>query len=577
MKRFITENTETAYRLIRESTSQLTGYFSAEPEENYTTEEAIELLASRPMDDFLHKFILRQTGSLPQKDLNSFPAKSKHTNIFHKTLIAEHIFLTKGRNQLKKTFTSKEIRTFIPYTPLIFLKSYLEPNQALHEKWIDFFRNNIEKLRPLSGPDNAPPPLPGIKTKSHPETIPVNELAENFLLKERENPVPPGITAEKAEAALEKAGIPLGQLMRHESSLSPVGLLRNWQFSTRIRNKRNRFTLSGEQTSYGRGLSLDDARASLMMEIVERCSAFASISENGPENFEKKYPMRYASYSKLAASVSTEESVINPSEMALEISWQDQPIHWICGDIADAAGGHNRHVWVPAQAVFLFCNLDEPALFSGLGSTGFASGSSPEQAKVSALLEIIERHQAATIPYNHATCFQLIPRDNSIANILDTYRQEGINLWFQDISPDYGIPCCRCIVIEQSGKTHIGTAAHLNARKAVLSAITETTCPFPKAPPTIPVPEDLTPVGYENLPDFSTGSSKTDLRLMETLLIRNSLRPAYIDLTRKDIGIPVVRALIPGREILGDFDRYSRLHPDLYKNYLNIFKSRVSS
>ncbi len=46
---------------------------------------------------------------------------------------------------------------------------------------------------------------------------------------------------------------------------------------------------------------------------------------------------------------------------------------------------------IPAQFVFLFCNLDEQNLFSALGSTGLASGNTMAEAKVSALTEVIER------------------------------------------------------------------------------------------------------------------------------------------------------------------------------------------
>jgi hypothetical protein len=36
------------------------------------------------------------------------------------------------------------------------------------------------------------------------------------------------------------------------------------------------------------------------------------------------------------------------------------------------------------------------------------------------------------------------------------------------------------------------------------------------------------------------------------------------------VGLPVVRAIVPGMEILADFDRHSRVHPALYANYLHL-------
>ena len=226
---------------------------------------------------------------------------------------------------------------------------------------------------------------------------------------------------------------------------------------------------------------------------------------------------------------------------------------------------------IPAQAVFLFCNLDEISLFSGLGSTGFASGSTMEQAKVSALLELIERHQENTVPFSHETCFRLISEDASILKLLESYRALGIDILFQDITPASGIPCCKCFVKDQEGNIHKGTSAHLDAKKAIISALTETPYPFPGGPPSAQagVPYDnIALVAYENLPNYTTGNHASDLALLESLLLSWGKQPCYVDITRKDIGIPVVRAIVPGMEIIGDFDEFSRVHPELFQHYL---------
>lgn len=48
--------------------------------------------------------------------------------------------------------------------------------------------------------------------------------------------------------------------------------------------------------------------------------------------------------------------------------------------------------------------------------------------------------------------------------------------------------------------------------------------------------------------------------------------PIYVDITSKDLDIPVVKALVPGLEKMADFDAYSRINPRLFNNYLNIHK-----
>jgi ribosomal protein S12 methylthiotransferase accessory factor YcaO len=75
----------------------------------------------------------------------------------------------------------------------------------------------------------------------------------------------------------------------------------------------------------------------------------------------------------------------------------------------------------------------------------------------------------------------------------------------------------------------------------------------------------------ENLPDYSLGSVYSDLKLLETLLASNGYFPVYIDLTRKDLSIPVIRVLVPGMELMADFDSFSRVSPRLFNKYLNMF------
>lgn len=578
------ENPEIAYTLTRETTRRQTGFFVVLPDDDLTTESALARLKSRPMDEFLHQYVLTRISKMPPDAVQSLLNRGTTADDpVIRALAAEHLLLTKGREELQKRFSLNTIRDLSRHTPLVYLRSFLEPDQPLHSQWTAFFRANLHQHTPLSPPGrNGLPPLAVEFTSSRP-AVTLADLTASASGDRASTPteVSPARTADIAAERLTGAGVELGQLMRHESSLSPIGLLRTWRFVTRVSNGRNRFNLSGEQTSYGRGLSLDAARASLMMEIVERCSAFASVSARGLEKYQHDYPLRRASFSELirentGSTDPDSAGAVNPAALSLEAAYRDQPLYWVRGETPglNQNGNFTRPIWIPVQCLFLFCNLDEPALFSGLGSTGLAAGNTPAQAKVAALLEIIERHQAATVPYDPATCFRLVARDARITPLLEAWRRAGIDLWFQDMTPASGIPCCRSFVVERTGQIHTGSAAHPDARRAILSAITENTCPFPNPPPTQPAPPDLTLVGYENLPDYSSKDAVTDLAILETLLIRNNYRPCYADLTRADIGLPVVKAMVPGMELLGDLDDYSRVHPDLYNNYLALFKHR---
>jgi ribosomal protein S12 methylthiotransferase accessory factor YcaO len=68
-----------------------------------------------------------------------------------------------------------------------------------------------------------------------------------------------------------------------------------------------------------------------------------------------------------------------------------------------------------------------------------------------------------------------------------------------------------------------------------------------------------------------------DLQRLESLLAVNQLPPVYVDLTRRDLAIPVVRALIPGLELMADYDRYARVSPRLYRNALALMDDSGNS
>ncbi|MBA3028476.1 MAG: hypothetical protein FP816_06640 [Desulfobacteraceae bacterium] len=353
--------------------------------------------------------------------------------------------------------------------------------------------------------------------------------------------------------------------MRHESSLSPIALIRKWHMNVSVARGRHRYSLSGIQNSYGRGLSLDAARASNLMEVLERYASFASFEGDRISDYQMDYDLQYDSFSAMGKKGF---SALNPNLLCLEVPYGDEKLTWM--QAQTPVHGTLRPLWIPAQLVFLFCNLDEPTLFSGLGSTGLASGNTMAQAKVSSLLEIIERDAEATTPFDLSQCFRAETRDPEIAPLFDLYRQCGMDVIFQDLTGRFGIPCCKGFVQWKDGEISKGVGAHLSAKRALLSALTETPYPFPKGPPSLVGPDNLVRVPLEKLPDYSTGQPEQDLAILEDVLSENSLQPIYVNLTRRDSGIPVVRAMVPGLEIMADFDEFSRVSPSLFLNYLKL-------
>ena len=260
-----------------------------------------------------------------------------------------------------------------------------------------------------------------------------------------------------------------------------------------MRNSRLNHSLRGQATAYGRGLSLAQARASYAMEIVERASAYVSVGPGqagiGGEVLDRKLPLLLikARYADLKAQG---RAVLDPGLLPLEASCPDAPLYWLTARAVDGA-----EVLVPAQAVFLFCNLDEPGLFLAGGSTGLASGNSLDEAKVAAITEILERDAEATTPFSRARCFTLRSRDQRIQSLLEDYAARGIRVQFQDLTTELGLPVYQCFVTALDGTVARATGANLNGARAALAALTETPWPYVWARPPLSAKHRARPGG----------------------------------------------------------------------------------
>ena len=557
------------YELRLITTRSATGYFMPVPTDEPDFNTTLACLRDHPHDEFMHRWGLQQILQMSPDQVKELLTAEARDPILT-ALLLEAIHTHGPLAPLKEQIDGLPIDTLGTASPLLILRSEALPDQDLHRKWVALFKANLFHHQPL-------PPLsetvlaPLFEDVRPPARIPLPALGASSEPRCPSSPLPDFETVYRhAMEGLQNAGIRLEPEMRHESSLSPIGLLRRWQMETRVEQDRHRFLFKGGQTAYGKGLSLERARASCVMEIVERCSAFATVVNGKLPETAQHLRLHHATFTQLQDEG---RPALDPNTMVLEVPYEDQPLYWIEGELSGAEA--QSAMWVPFQAVCLFANLDEICLFSGLGSTGLAAGGSLAQAKCHALLECLERDAEVVQPYDPHRCFRLATRDAAVDGLLADYRRCGIDVVFQDYSPDFGIPCYKCFVSGSDGEIAKGTSAHLAGWQAALAALTETPYPYPHGPASRPGPADL-PLRYiEELPDYTSGDVETDLQRIEALLAANQLHPIYINLTRQDVGIPVVRALIPGLELMADFDRYSRVSPRLYYNYRKAFAHPV--
>jgi len=556
------------YKLQMMNTDFGVGMFAAMPEANLSFNEMIDHLRKHPYDDYMHEFVLQGFKDFRTRKLQKLIKEVMKDNGESDPVLAavmyEACICHQRQNQLLSLFDGLDPMALINHTPAIHIRSRTLADQSLHKQWIDLFGDNIYSLAPLPAPSDAPEAPFEVEDKTPAYSAELARKELNDELPEPKARQPLQKTIDHAFGVLDKADAFLGPTMDHKASLSPIAVLRHWMVNTRSTNGSLSNSLEGIQTSYGRGLAQANADASCCMEMAERYSSYASIGKEGVLKYARKYPLTYGSYDEL------DVEAVNPNDVRLEVPYAGQKLNWMEGHAPDDNGG-TKPVLIPVQFVFLFCNLDEQSLFSALGSTGLASGNTLFEAKVSALTEVIERDSDATMLYDPKRCFKIEADEPEVAKLLQGYKDDGIDVWFMDTTTELGVPCYKSVVLGKHGDVNKGGGCDLNGKAALVSAMTETTYPYP-GPTSGSAPEGLPTRKLEDLPDYSTGSAEGDVMVLEKTLMENGYTPNYVDLTRKDLNIPVTRAIVPGLELISDFDQYSRVSPRLYSNYLSLFK-----
>lgn len=546
-----------AHRYILQwtGTTAGTGFFAPLPQGEPDFATALAWLQQCPMDSFLHRYLLQDLVSRPADLLAVARTEAAENPVLHALLLEAAYLLADTALETALASVGNEAALECA-TPAIFLRHRRLPDRARHHYWIRQLAANIFEHRPLAGADAQDAmPLPWAGALADEKTVSIDAIPAASA----DRPVHRSPTAETialASERLARADILASVEMRHEASLSPVALLRQWRLERRVCSGQLHYRLGGFMTAYGRGLTLEAARVSCLMEIVERYCAFGDFSPEAVQGHSQPLPLIKASMRELKRAG---HRALDPNDLGPEVPWGDAPLHWRPARIVGPQG--EADIWVPAQCVYLFCNLDEPDLFSALGSTGLASGAAMAEARLAALLEIVERDAEATTLFEPAACFTVNAETAPLRDLLAHYHRLGIHLQFQDLTGPLGIPCYKCFVIAADGRIVKGTGAHLDGRWALLSALTETMYPYPNSPASRPCPPHLPVRSFETLPDYSGPSATADLQRLQRLLLANGLSPVFADLTRGDLGFPVVRAMVPGLTMVADFDRFSRLTP----------------
>ncbi|WP_437499236.1 YcaO-like family protein [Sorangium sp. So ce1099] len=331
--------------------------------------------------------------------------------------------------------------------------------------------------------------------------------------------------------------------------------------------------------SQGKGIDLDAARASGLMESLELWHA---------EQTDR--PLKLATYNELRFTHRL-VGVANLPRLLVGQFHQNYRTLWIEGtNLLDGSS-----TWVPYEMVHMDYTLPFP---SGSGSflmssRGLASGNDLSEALVHALCELIEHdcttlHRFSSEGTQRSRRVDLATVDDPVCRgLLDMYERAGVEVAVWDTASDVGVAAFMCTIVDREPNPHRpiapmgGLGCHLSRAVALSRALTEAAQSRltvitgvrddvrhqgPQGPD-----DDLNAArkmidllaaeprtrSFREVPDRWSESFEEDVAyLLERLRAVGIEEVVTVDLTKGVFGVPVVRTIVPGLEPLSDVPGY---------------------
>ena len=319
----------------------------------------------------------------------------------------------------------------------------------------------------------------------------------------------------------------------------------------------------------GKGISKDHAKASAMMEGFERYSAERQDSDETIIATPNEIG-RYGDY-------------IDPKSLNLPKDFEKKDISDInleWSKSKDIISGNEYYI--PTNAIFHPYASDSNAesLFKS-NTNGLASGNILDEAILHGMLEVIERDAWSIFELTHKNYAQIdieSIESELILDIINKFESEGIKIKLMDFTADIKIPTIAAsaddTITKDAGLLTLGMGTHLDPEVAILRALTEVA--QSRATQINGAREDTVradfarEAGYErmkrinkyyfkdeeekislsDIENKSTSSITKDIEIVKNELTANDIEKIlYVDLTRPEIDVSVVRVVIPEMEV----------------------------
>ncbi|MBP6021282.1 MAG: YcaO-related McrA-glycine thioamidation protein [Candidatus Methanomethylophilaceae archaeon] len=315
----------------------------------------------------------------------------------------------------------------------------------------------------------------------------------------------------------------------------------------------------------GKGPTVEQAEASALMEAMERYSA---EQRNGDE----------VAYGTLAQALEVGRA-IDPADMILPVNVLDR---YLDAEIAWVEGHEmfrGEPIWVPACAVFYPYAPDTDLQLFRYHTNGLATGNTIEEAILHSLLELIERDAWSIAEEHNRACNDIrVSTDSAAGALIAKFRAQGVEIHLKNLTSDIGVPTIGAAADDVRTKDPemltIGVGTHLNPEIACIRALTEVAQSRTTHKHGMKINAQLQrntrEMGYEkikavnslwyrdlpkaekleSMKDLSTPYVLDDIEVVLGKLMDAGFdEVAIVDLTREDVGIPCVRAVVPGLEV----------------------------
>ena len=239
-----------------------------------------------------------------------------------------------------------------------------------------------------------------------------------------------------------------------------------------------------------------------------------------------------------------------------------------------------RHRYLPTSALYGMSAEQRGTADLIADSNGCAAGNTLEEAILQGFHELVERDAFAIWWYNELSVpgVDLASFDDEfLALAADRYSRYERELWMLDVTSDIGIPTFVALSRRPNAKTEdiiYGAGAHADARVAALRAICElnqclTWLPRPGTGDGRPMIDD--PLALEwwetarlgecswlapapnvplkqgsDYPVVESTDTRDDVERCRALVETKGMEFLVLDQTRPDVGMPVVRVIVPG-------------------------------